>query len=99
MIRYTPRIAKPPPIIVDIAKGSPKNRTENPTALTGTTYINDDVSWEPIFIVERKKTVVPKPKESADITKKFTQKIQSNLKTSIIEFKGVIGNTIRIATK
>ena len=86
-------------MIVDNAKGSPKNSTENPTALIGTTYINDDVSWEPIFIVARKNIVVPNPKERADITRKFIQKIQSKAKTSIIEDKGVMGNTIRIATK
>jgi len=99
LIRYTPRIANPPPKIVDKAKGSPKNKTEDPTALIGTTYINDDVLCEPIFIVARKKIVVPNPNERADITRKCIQKIQSKLKTFIIDDKGVIGNTIIIDTK
>ena len=99
MIRYTPRIANPPPKIVDKAKGSPKNNTEDATALIGTTYINEDVLCEPIFIVERNKIVVQTPNERADITRKFIQKIQSKLKTFIIDDKGVIGNTIIIATK
>ena len=99
MIRYTPRIANPPPKIVDKAKGSPKNNTEDATALIGTTYINEDVLCEPIFIVARKKIVVPNPNDRDDITRKFIQKIQSKLKTFIIDEKGVIGNTIIIATK
>ena len=99
MIRYTPIIANPPPKIVDKAKGSPNNNTEDPTALIGTTYINDDVLCEPMFIVARKKIVVPNPNERDDITRKFIQKIQSKLKTFIIDDKGVIGNTIIIATK
>ena len=99
MIRYTPIIANPPPKIVDKAKGSPNNNTEDPTALIGTTYINDDVLCEPMFIVARKKIVVPNPNERADITRKFIQKIQSKLKTFINNDKGVIGNTIIIDTK
>jgi hypothetical protein len=49
--------------------------------------------------VARKKIVVPNPNERADITRKFIQKIQSKLKTFIIDDMGVIGNTIIIATK
>ena len=99
MIRYTPIIANPPPKIVDKAKGSPNNNTEDPTALIGTTYINDDVLCEPMFIVARKKIVVPNPNERDDITRKFIQKIQSKLKTFINNDKGVIRNTIIIDTK
>ena len=72
--------------------------TENANALIGTRYINDDVLFEPIFIVAKKKIVVPKPNDSDDITKKFSQKIQSKLIISKSELIGVMGVTKIIAT-
>ena len=70
-------MAKLPPKIVVKASSSSRKMTENANALIGTRYINDDVLFEPIFIVAKKKIVVPKPNDSDDITIKFIQKIQS----------------------
>ena len=69
--------------------------TENANALIGTRYINDDVLFEPIFIVAKKKIVVPKPNDSDDITIKFIKNIKGDFQN--IDFLGFVdlGNNIK----
>ena len=57
--------------------------------------MNEEAFFEPIFIVDKKYAVLPKPKTITEITKKLIQKIPSKLngiKIDSIDKKGMVIN-------
>jgi|SaaInlV_120m_DNA_4_1040238.scaffolds.fasta_scaffold34892_1 hypothetical protein len=87
-------MANPPPSMVDHGNVSPSKRTENPMALTGTTYIKEDAFSDPSFIAVSRNIVVPNPSDPTEIRRKFTQNIRSNEKTERNPSQGTNGVAI-----